>query len=349
MLNNQKIKRIYSSDLKGLNHVEDLLSKQGLKFERTITEVYGLYDNNEMIGTGSIFGNVLKMIAIDPEHQGSNLINRLMSHLINRANNMGQNHLFIYTSPSKYKSFEHFGFYKVASTEEVVLMENRENGLENYLEQLTNKISDRQESAGIVVNCNPFTLGHRYLIERAAKENNKVHVFVLWENLSTFPSEIRFKLVKEGIQDLDNVEVHWAKDYMISSATFPSYFIEDHEKVVSAQTKLDVKIFGHYIAKALNITKRYIGEEPLNPVTNKYNDSIKALLPLYGIEVLELPRIENNQQVISASSVRSYIAEDKWELLKKIVPNTTLNYLKSEEAIKVIEKIKKNYKPEKLV
>lgn len=349
MINKEKIMRIHYDDYKEIGKVHALLNAQGLNFEKTVSETYGLYIEKQLVATGSIFDNVLKMIAVDSKYQGTNIINILMSYLISLASSYGKTHLFIYTTPLKYKSFEYFGFSRVESTDGVVLLENKPFGLKKFLEQLKKSNQNPVESAAIVVNCNPFTLGHRYLIERASKENKKVHVFVLWENYSTFPNSIRYRLLSEGVRDLKNVEIHWARDYIISSATFPSYFVGGREEVVAEHTQLDVKIFGRHIAPALNISKRYIGEEPLNPITRRYNDAIKAMLPNYGIEVCELPRIAKKGKPISASSVRLFIAKDRWEDIRRIVPKSTWDYLISEEAATTIRKIKHEYKPEKWV
>lgn len=343
------VKRIYLKDSKALEQVRQLLENQDLKLERTVTEMYGIYNGDQLIATGSIFDNVLKMIAVDPSYQGSEVINQLMSHLITQANNLGQTHLFIFTSPLKYKSFEYFGFTKVEATERVVLMENKPLGLTRYLKSLKDSNPNARGSAAVVVNCNPFTNGHRYLIEQAAKGNDKLHVFVLKENLSTFPNDIRYQLVKEGTKDLENVEIHWAQDYMISSATFPSYFLGDQADIVGIHTELDVKIFGQHIAKTLNITRRYIGKEPFNEVTNQYNQTLKKMLPNYGITVYEIERKPWNGKAISASTVRRLICEDAWEELQAIVPESTWAFLKSEEAKPIIHKLKKNYKPENRV
>ena len=344
-----RITRIYAKDTKKMDRVRLLLEQHHLKFEKTITETYGVFEHDRLIGTGSLFNNVIKMIAVDSTYQGSSIINMLMSHLIRRANENGQTHLFIFTSPHNYKRFEYFGFYLVEATETVALLENKSDGLKKYLKQLVKNSPPVTESAAIVVNCNPFTLGHRYLIETASKENKQVHVFVLWENLSTFPNDVRYRLVCEGVANLNNVTVHKAEQYMISAATFPSYFLGDQENVIKSHTELDVKIFGKYIAKVLNISTRYIGEEPLNQVTNQYNQALKEGLLNYGVEVKELKRIEHSGSVISASSVRKQIAEKCWNKLAEIVPQSTLNYLQSEEAESIINNIQQNFQSQRLV
>jgi [citrate (pro-3S)-lyase] ligase len=142
----------------------------------------------------------------------------------------------------------------------------------------------------VVVNCNPFTKGHQALIRKAASENDGVIVFVVSEDKSLFPFEHRLKLVKAGVADLPNVAVVPAGNYIISSATFPTYFTREQDKVV-AQTRLDIKLFADKIARSLGITARYIGEEPYCPVTNAYNQAMLDILPQYGIDIKVMARI----------------------------------------------------------
>lgn len=348
-INTLEFKLIPKSNQCAVQNAVALLEKQGLFYERTVTATYGVFERDSLIATGSLFGNVLKMIAVASEHQGTDVINTLMTGLINEAHLSGQHHLFLYTHSDKIEHFRHFGFYKVEETDRVALLENRPDGLQQYLKELCGVSEEKLPSAGIVVNCNPFTKGHRYLIEEAAQDNRPVHVFVLWENLSLFPSDVRYRLVVDGVKDLPNVTVHWAKDYIISSATFPAYFIGDEESVIREQAALDAKIFGQHIAKALNITTRYLGEEPFNPVTRKYNEALMALLPRYGIAVSQIPRVQVDGEAVSASAVRRLLVENRWEELRMIVPDTTWNYLNSDEANGVIQSIHLKFNKRKLV
>lgn len=53
----------------------------------------------------------------------------------------------------------------------------------------------------IVMNCNPFTLGHRYLVEEASRQSDLLYIFVVEEDKSDFPFEDRFNMVKAGGQN----------------------------------------------------------------------------------------------------------------------------------------------------
>lgn len=181
----------------------------------------------------------------------------------------------------------------------------------------------------IVMNCNPFTKGHRFLIEKAREKVDELFIFVVEENKSFFDFEERIQLVRLGVDDLANVHVVPSGKFMISSVTFPEYFQKEDKQHVEIDMSMDIEVFAQCIAPALNITCRFMGEEPIDLVTRQYNETMKRVLPQYGIEVFEIPRkcMENCEHVISASKVRQYMKEGEWELLKKLVPETTYQHL----------------------
>ncbi len=179
----------------------------------------------------------------------------------------------------------------------------------------------------IVMNCNPFTLGHQYLIRQSAEKVDHLYIFVVEEDKSFFPFEDRIKLVRAGTRDLKNVVVVPSGKLIISSVTFPGYFSKDSPGSVGVDTSLDVDIFGRYIAAPLGITKRFVGEEPIDVVTRSYNESMKEILPRYGIEVDEIKRKEQAGDVISASRVRKALKTGDFGLIKSLVPDTTYKYL----------------------
>lgn len=180
----------------------------------------------------------------------------------------------------------------------------------------------------IVMNCNPFTLGHRYLIEQAAANCDHLIVFVVQEDKSMFPFDDRLKLVMDGTSDIKNISVVPSSEFIISSLTFSEYFnkseIQDH----LIDSSLDVTLFAREIAPCLNISVRFAGEEPYDKVTRQYNDMMRAVLPEYGIEFIEIPRKEYDGTPISASYVRELLKDRNFDSIGKIVPTTTLDYLK---------------------
>ena len=178
------------------------------------------------------------------------------------------------------------------------------------------------------MNCNPFTLGHEYLIEYAMKKVKKLYVFVVEEDKSDFKFSDRFKLVKEGVKKFSNVEVLPSGKFIISQQTFSGYFNKENLQDVAVDSSEDVEIFAREIAPTLGITIRFVGEEPEDTVTKSYNDTMKKILPQYGIEVAEIPRREINGEVISAKKVRAALKVGDFDKIKKLVPKTTLKFLR---------------------
>ena len=179
------------------------------------------------------------------------------------------------------------------------------------------------------MNCNPFTNGHLYLIEQASKQVDNLYIFVVSEDKSYFPFADRIALVREGTEHLrENVVVLPSGRFVLSANTFPEYFEkESASEDTFVDTSFDVEIFSKYIAPALNVKKRFAGEEPFDVVTRQYNRDMKRVLPLYGIEFVEIPRKTEGTEVISASKVRKFLDGNDFEQIKSFVPIFTYRYL----------------------
>lgn len=328
--------------------VEDFLAKQGLILEKDVEYTVALLYNDRLIATGSLSERILKCIAVDPEYQGIGISTKIISHLVNEAYYRGNTHLFIYANFENTYFFTAVGFHKIAEVAgKVCLLENKRQGIESFITSLKktsaskqkNKNVKRGEIAALVMNCNPFTLGHQYIIERAAAESESVHIFIVWENRSSFPPEVRYYLAKEGTKHLSNVILHKGIDYIISNATFPSYFLKEDKTIARIQALLDLEIFKSFIAPALNIKKRYIGEEPYCSITQIYNETMKEILPPSGIAVKELKRLSVEEDWISASQVRKFIGIGEIEKAKSLVPQSTYEFFLSEEGQQIIWKM----------
>ena len=187
--------------------------------------------------------------------------------------------------------------------------------------------NSKEKTGAIVMNCNPFTLGHRYLIETAKKQVDKLYVFVVEEDKSVFKFKDRIELVRLGTKDLENVLVLPSGRFMISSLTFPEYFKKETEKNVVIDSSLDLQLFGEEVAKKYNISIRFAGEEPNDAVTRQYNRNMEEMLPKYGIEFREIKRVTTEGEVISATTVRECLKNGDYARLKKLVPDTTYNWL----------------------
>jgi len=309
-----------------LNELQEFLRKTGLDYDPGIEFTVNILQDEEIIATGSLDCNILKCIAVSEEHKGEGLTATIVTELQKEAFFRNLHHLFLFTKPENRAMFESLFYYPVAQTDDALLMENEKNGIQNFIASLEAPVKTGIIGA-IVANCNPFTLGHRYLIETAASQCDWLHVFILSEDRSMFPAKTRFELARQSTEDLPNVTLHPTGDYLISYATFPRYFIKDKSRINDIQCGLDIEIFKKYFAPALNITRRYIGTEPLSPVTNAYNQQLKRYLPESGIQVLEIPRKEISGVPISASAVRAALEKNDYEWLKKLVPVATYQYL----------------------
>lgn len=308
------------------------LRRAGLTPDAGVEATALIWEDGELIAAGSRQDNVLKCIAVDPAHQGEDLTAALLTQLRKDALAAGHRHLFLYTKPGNRAMFSSLFFYPVAKTEQVLLMENRRNGIQEFLAGLEAPKTDGIIGA-VVMNCNPFTRGHRYLIETAAKECDWLYVFVLSEDKSLFPAADRLALVRAGTTDLGNVTVHPTGPYLISSATFPTYFLKDQSTFETIHCRLDIEVFSGCFVPKFGITRRYVGSEPLSAVTNQYNEALRTYLPAKGVELRLLPRMENEQGPISASAVRALLHTNRPELLKTLVPETTFAYLNEKALI----------------
>lgn len=200
--------------------------------------------------------------------------------------------------------------------------------LEEWLEQVKKYKREGGDTVGsIVMNCNPFTRGHRYLIEEASKKVDILYIFILEEDKSFFKFEDRIKMVRLGVADLKNVVVIPSGKYMISSVTLPGYFEKETNPYGDCDAANDLGLFGGVIAKEFGIQIRFAGEEPIDIFTRQYNQSMKRILPEYGIEFREIPRKESGGEVISASRVRKYMKEGNIEGVKSLVLPVVYEYL----------------------
>lgn len=203
-----------------------------------------------------------------------------------------------------------------------------------YLKTLKKISEDKSANAGVIVaNCNPFTRGHRYLIETASKQVEQLYVLVVEEDKSFFKFEDRLEMVKRGVKDLENVMVINSGKFVISSLTFPEYFSKETNKTIDFDASNDLFNFCRYIAPALKSKKRFVGEEPLDIVTSRYNDQMKDILPQNGIELIVIPRMESNGTIISATDGRKYIAEKDIDKMVDIFPQSTIQYLEERKLI----------------
>ena len=326
------IAEVRPGDRAAMEAVDRLLAQEGIRRDAHLDYTCAMYgENGQIAATGSSYRSTLRCFAVSSAHRGEGLVNLLLTHMIHRQAELGVYHLFLYTKPEAAPLFGDLGFHEIARVPgRLVFMENRRTGFSNYLQALA-KTKRGGVSAAIVMNANPFTLGHQYLAERAAAACDTLHLFIVSEDLSLIPFPVRRRLVEAGTAHIPNVILHDCGPYLISSATFPGYFLRDGSETVAAQAALDVEIFKK-IAGALNVTVRWVGEEPNDAVTAMYNRVMAEALPEAGIRCAVLPRREANGVPISAGAVRDCFRRGDVEALRSLVPRTTLDYLCSPEA-----------------
>jgi [citrate (pro-3S)-lyase] ligase len=345
MWGNYDLREINLDSNREVEAVRAFLAGFDLTFDGAVDYTIAFFQNDEMIATGSLAGEVLRNIAVSPKLQGEGLTANVVSQLMQQAGQRGIYHYFIYTKPSAAPMFTALGFKEVARSDSfAVLLESGLGSIDDYCRQIATEAAllPAGPRAALVVNCNPFTLGHKAVISRAVSENKGVIVLVVSEEKSLFPFAVRLQLVREGLAEYNNVLVLPAGKYIVSAATFPSYFTKG-EATNQAQTHLDATIFARYIAPALGITRRYVGDEPYCTTTCGYNEALAEILPQHGIGLEIMPRITTGGEAISASRVRDLIRQDDWSAVKELVPVTTYRYLMSPDAQPVIARIKDSH------
>ncbi len=334
------VSQVYQSDKRTMVKIKALLERVDITLDEHLDYTCAIFDDEgQPIATGSAFGSTLRCFAVDPAHQGEGLLNEVITHLMENRQEKGFFHLFVYTKPASVKFFKDLGFTVIAEVPGfLVFLENRRDGFSGFLRKLE-ATKQPGRSAAIVMNANPFTLGHRYLIETAARDNDTVHLFLLSENAGPIPAALRHKLVRLGVEDLANVVIHETEEYLISSATFPGYFLKTEDKILRTQAALDAALFVR-IAETLGVTVRYVGSEPRSVVTGIYNEVLSETLPAQGIECRILPRKElPDGRIISASAVRQAIHDENLDAVTAMLPETTLAFFRSEEATPIIAAI----------
>jgi [citrate (pro-3S)-lyase] ligase len=313
--------------------VKQFLAQHQLSIDPDIEYFVVAYCEQDIIACGGIAGHVLKSIAVSSMLQGEGFSLKLMTELTNFAYEMGRFHLFLFTKPANIALFRQSGFFLVERVgNDVALMENSPMRLQSYCQQLQLLKVSGGKIGSIVMNANPFTLGHQYLLEQACAQCDWVHLFAVREEGGDFTYADRLAMINAGTRHLNNISIHPGSDYIISKATFPTYFIKDQQVINSVHTELDLKIFRHYIAPALGITHRFVGSEPYCPVTRSYNQAMqewleKEYMNCPPIKVMEIMRCERDARPISATRVRQLLRACELPEVRTLVPNSTYSYL----------------------
>ena len=309
-------------------------------------------DGDEIHAGGGLDGNVIKCVAVSESARSEGLMNILVSRLIAIAREEGRESVKAFTKPENEGIFKSLGFGLLASAPKAILMENGRGGLPEYKKYLASLARPGRNGA-IVMNANPFTKGHRYLVEQAASLVDNLYVIVVREDRSRFPYVERKAMIEAGCTGLDNVVVCEGSDYAISAATFPTYFLKKLDDATDTQIALDLDLFVNHIAQPLGVTVRFAGSEPEDALTRRYNELMAEILPGTSVAVVrqdhqpdselvegsavrqarrpidfvEIPRLEQKGKPLSATSLRRALDKGGFKEAMEYIPKSTVPYL----------------------
>ena len=296
--------------------VEDFLGSNGLRLGEVDLYLAVLSGEGAILAGGGLQRDILKCLAVSAEARSLGLSVPLISRIISVASERGVTNLKVFTKPENRALFESLGFKLLAEAPKAILMENG-RGLEDYC----NDLRGHRAPGVIVMNANPFTLGHQYLVEQASP----AVVIPVKEDVSRFPYAERLAMIRAGVGEwADVVE---GSDYQISAATFPTYFLKDLSDAAETQMRLDIDLFGRHIAPALGARVRFVGTEPSDPLTARYNALMKELLPAYGVDVVEIPRLTDAEGPVTATHVRALLDGGRFKAASALTPASTWPYL----------------------
>ena len=335
--------------------IEQFLGDNGLRLD-DVDYYAALVDEttDEIVAGGGLKGGVIKCVAVADGHKGEAVANQIVSHLIAQANADGHQCVKLFTKPQNQKMFESMSFRLLAEAPKAILMETGIGGIKRYCEELESekgKVKSEKsngklhhlnpstpqpimpQSGIIIMNCNPFTLGHRYLIEQAAQQVETLYILVVREDCSMFGYDERKAMIVRGVAHINNVVVCDGSEYSISATTFPTYFLKSLSDASDTQMTLDIDLYRRHIAPALGATVRFVGTEPDDPLTRRYNELMKSMLP----DVREVARLQQSGVAVSASRVRKAIVENHLALAARLVPPTTVPYIVAHLATRALK------------
>lgn len=315
-----------------VERVKDFLATFDLGYDIRATETIYAEEDGRIIGTVSRTDYLIECLGVDRTRRGENLAGQLVSQILSNLREQKIYHTLVYTKTEYIDVFEAMNFRMLASTEKVAILEGGNASIHDEIAVLKQTIKNKwmlsanpSGFGAIVVNCNPITLGHYYLIEKAASLHEHLIVFVVEEDRSMFSFKERFSLIYLALSSLENVIAVPSTKYIVSNLTFPSYFLKSMDEREEEHAKLDALIFKNYFMKELSISKRYVGTET-EPFMIKYNHILKTAL---GAHLEIIPRLQKDGVNISASRVRTLILQNRIEEALPFVPEATRSLLRA--------------------
>lgn len=300
-----------------------MLAGNGLTYDDLDAYIGIFSSKEELIGGGGIKDNIIKCVAIDKDARNENLTNSLISRLRCIALEKGFTNIFIFTKPDNEDIFRSLAFYTVGRCNDAILMESNPRGISSYAQNLS-EMKRKGRNGIIVMNCNPLTLGHLFIIKKAASMTDTLYVMIVQEDKSEYSAKERLAMAKEATRTLQNVIVTGTGDYSVSYKTFPAYFIKKSSDAANAQMQLDIDIFNRHIAPALDIETRFVGTEPNDALTNEYNMLMKKQL---NVKLVEIERLRIDDTLVSASKIRHLTISEMAGKAIKMIPASTIPYV----------------------
>ena len=303
-----EIRQIFTSVASAAAEVERLLADAGLRPEPLPFLVGAFDDSDGLMAVGGLDGNVIKCVAVKAEARGGAVANSIISALLSRAYEDGHANVFVFTKPEYESLFADMSFTLVGRCADAVLLENDSRGVRRYADYLRG-LPKGDRNGVIVMNCNPLTSGHLYLIKAAAKSVDRMFVIPVKEDRSLFSYAERREMLERAARQCENVTICDGSPYTISAATFPTYFLKELSSAAETQMALDCDIFNRHIAPALNASVRFVGSEPDDRLTALYNDNMAKHL---DIEVEVIERLTGTDRApVSASNLRRALLDGR--------------------------------------
>ena len=333
--------------------VEDFLGSNGLRLGEVDLYLAVLSREGTILAGGGLRRDIIKCLAVSAAARSLGLSVPLVSRLISEASERGFTNVKVFTKPENRSLFESLGFRLLAEAPKAILMENG-RGLDDYCSYLRGY----RAPGVIVMNANPFTLGHRYLVDqaslsfRAPEGRRNLTIIPVKEDASRFPYTERLAMIRSGCDGV--ADVVEGSDYQISAATFPTYFLKDLSDAAETQMRLDIDLFGRHIAPALGARVRFVGSEPADPLTARYNALMKELLPKYGVQLVEIQRLacppdcaedsstspsaplRMTEEPVTATRVRALLDAGQFKAASALTPASTWPYLLADLAARAM-------------
>ena len=179
----------------------------------------------------------------------------------------------------------------------------------------------------VLIHACPFTKGHKYLVDTALKTVDHLFVFVVAEYFHGYSVFDRYDMVRKALESYNNVTVLQSEKYFVNKQLFPEYGQRTSPLNNTDDVERNEKLLASILCDKLGITHRFIGEEPNDQVTAKYNCIVKKYCEQYNIKCCVVPRMTIDGIIVSAKTFRKMLSAGDIANARKFVPITTLTHI----------------------